>query len=206
MEATGRSARVAVPAILRAFKDPDRRVRLAAACGLAQFDPSAEGVLEFLLREARRAQPRDGAPRTARPSRSATRPPGAARPGAAARTVPSQRRCPAAWSRWDPPRSRADGGAQDPTANVRRRAARRCAGSARRPAAPSALIGRLKDPVPCVRAEAALALGEVQREKAIPILKPLLRDEKRTAKAAAEALCALGQRDGLAELPQGSTP
>jgi hypothetical protein len=94
-------------------------------------------------------------------------------------------------------------GAADP--DLRRRAARtlRWIGPSARSAAP-ALTAAIKDADPSVRAEAALALGEIQREKAIPDLKPLLRDEKPVARAAAEALCALGQRDGLSELSQGS--
>src|SRR5204862_3633897 len=45
----------------------------------------------------------------------------------------------------------------------------------------------------------------IHREKAIPLLRPLLAEDKPTAKAAAEALCALGQRDAMSELPQGSS-
>src|SRR6185503_5270886 len=49
MDDVGWNARVAVPAILRAYQDPDFRVRLFAACALAQFEPSTDGVLELLL-------------------------------------------------------------------------------------------------------------------------------------------------------------
>src|SRR5262249_45243224 len=49
METASHSARVAVPIFTRALKDPDRRVRLAGACGLARFDPSVEGVMPVLF-------------------------------------------------------------------------------------------------------------------------------------------------------------
>jgi len=62
----------------------------------------------------------------------------------------------------------------------------------------------VKDEDPGARAEAIAALGEIHRDKAVPVLRDLLRGDKAAAKAAADALCALGQRDGLAELPQGS--
>jgi HEAT repeat protein len=55
-----------------------------------------------------------------------------------------------------------------------------------------------------VRAEAALALGEIQREKSVDALKPLLKGEPAPARAAAEALCALGLKDGLPLLSEGN--
>ena len=88
---------------------------------------------------------------------------------------------------------------------TRRRAARalRLIGPAARSAA-APLEEALKDPDPSVRAEAALAFGEIQREKAVPALKPLLKDEPAVARAAAEALCFLGLTEGLPLLAQGS--
>jgi HEAT repeat protein len=93
----------------------------------------------------------------------------------------------------------------DPDPPARRRAARalRMIGPAARSAA-AGLAGALKDPDPGVRAEAALALGEIQRDKAVEELRPLLKDDPAVARAAAEALCALGLKDGLAQLSQGS--
>jgi HEAT repeat protein len=41
---------------------------------------------------------------------------------------------------------------------------------------------RLKDSDGGSRAEAALALGEIHREKAIPLLRPLLTEDPATAK------------------------
>jgi HEAT repeat protein len=95
---------------------------------------------------------------------------------------------------------------EHPDAAVRRRAARalRLQGPTARSAVP-ALSERLKDSDPGVRIDAAAALGEIHREKAVPMLLELLRSDRAASKAAAEALCALGQREGLAELPQGSS-
>lgn len=207
LERSGRSAHVAVPILTKALKDPDRRVRLAAACGLARYDPSVEGVLPILIaaleddraseEEADRAALALGT--TGLRARPALSPllerlrrgdefiPGLVEIGPAA--VPGLTT------------ALAD---RDPM--LRRRAARalRWIGTAARSASP-ALTQALKDADPSVRAEAALALGEVQREKAVDDLKPLLRDQKTVARAAAEALCALGVRDGLAELSQGSS-
>jgi HEAT repeat protein len=94
-------------------------------------------------------------------------------------------------------------GDRDPA--VRRRAAHalRLIGPVARSAA-GTLDEALRDSDVGVRAEAALALGEIQREKAIPELLPLLKDEPAAARAAAEALCALGVKDGLPLLSQGS--
>jgi HEAT repeat protein len=206
LERTGRSARVAVPILTQALKDPDRRVRLAAACGLARYDPSVEGIFPVLMtaleddrasrEEADRAAIALGTtgPR-ARPALSLLMErfrhsddliPGMVEMGPAA--VPGLTTA-----------------LTDPDPELRRRAARtlRWIGPPARSAS-GALTAALKDPLPFIRAEAALALGEIQREKAIPDLKPLLRDEKTVARAAAEALCALGQRDGLSELANGS--
>jgi hypothetical protein len=76
-------------------------------------------------------------------------------------------------------------------------------GPAARSAAPS-LAERLNDPDPDVRVESAVALAEIQREKAIPDLRGLLKDGA-AAKAAAEMLLVLGEKDGLPPLPDGSS-
>jgi HEAT repeat protein len=207
MDAVGRNARVAVPALVHGLKDGDRRVRLAAACALAQFEPSVEGAMTMLIAaleddrssedEADRAAIALGyfGPR-ARPAlsllldrlrRSDTATMALAEMGPAA--VPGLTEA-----------------LMEKDAKVRRRAARalRLLGPAARSAVPL-LIDRLKDADVGVRAEAAYALGEIHREKAIPLLRDLLRDDTSVSKAAAEALCALGQRDVLGELPQGSS-
>src|SRR6185436_12949188 len=46
--------------------------------------------------------------------------------------------------------------------------------------------------------------GDVLREKAVADLKALLQDDPLVARAAAEALCSLGVKDGLARLMLGS--
>jgi len=207
MSAVGRNAKVLVPALQRSIKDPDRRVRLEAAVALAQFDPSVEGVLAILIGaledDRSNAEEKDRAslalgyygPR-ARPALSFLLErlkhgdaPMLALVEMGPASIPGLTE-----------------GLMDRDARVRRRAARalRLQGPAARSAVPL-LIDRLKDEDLSVRTEAAIALGEIHREKAIPILQDLLRQDKAAAKAAAEALCALGQRDGLSELPQGSS-
>jgi HEAT repeat protein len=205
MDAVGRSARVAVPALVHGLKDADRRVRLAAACALAQFEPSVEGAMTMLIaaleddrtseEEADRAAVALGhfGPR-ARPALSLLL--DRLRRGDSA-TMALAEMGPAAV----PGLTEA---LMEKDAKVRRRAARalRLLGPAARSAVPL-LIDRLKDADVGVRTEAAYALGEIHREKAIPLLRDLLRDDKSVSKAAADALCALGQRDVLGELPQG---
>lgn len=207
MEETGWSARVAVPAILRAFKDDDPRVRFSAACALAQFEPSTEGVLELLL--AKLEEPRLTPDTAARAAIAVGHYGPRARP-ALARLLDQLRRGDAAsvalvemGPASIPGLSEA---LQDNSPRVRRRAAKalRCMGPSARSAV-ATLIDRLKDADAGARAEAALALGEIHREKAIPLLRPLLAEDPTTVKAAAEALCALGQRDAIAYLPQGSS-
>jgi len=206
MEATSRSAKVAIPVFTRALKDPDRRVRLAGACGLARFDPAAEGVIPILIAalENERAS-EDEADRASR-ALGYTGP--RARPALSLLLDRFRRNdeplqamvelAPASI-----PGVTAQLGDLDPAA--RRRAARalRMIGPAARSAA-TALADALRDPDPSVRAETALALGEIQRDKAIDALKELLKDEPLVARAAAEALCALGIKDGLPQLSQGS--
>jgi HEAT repeat protein len=205
MEEAGWSARVAVPAILRALKDSDPRVRFSAACALAEFEPGAEGVLELLVSKIEEPDlPPDVADRAAVAlGHYGPR----ARP-ALARLLDRLRRSDAATTalvEMGPPSIPGLTEAlQDRSPVVRRRAAKalRWMGPSARSAVP-VLVDRLRDPDAGARAEAILALGEIDREKAIPLLRPLLSEDKPAAKAAAEALCALGQRDGLAELPQG---
>jgi HEAT repeat protein/predicted RNA-binding Zn-ribbon protein involved in translation (DUF1610 family) len=206
MESTSRSAKVAVPVFTRALNDADRRVRLAGACGLARFDPAAEGVIPVLIAvleddrasgdEADRAARALGylGPR-ARPALSllldrfhASDAPLLAMVELAPASIPGVA---------------AQLGDLDPAARRRAASALRMIGPAARSAA-AALASALKDPDPGVRAESALALGEIQRDKAVEDLKPLLKDDPMVARAAAEALCALGMKDGLFQLSQGS--
>ena len=58
----------------------------------------------------------------------------------------------------------------------------------------------MKDVDPSVAAEAVRAHGEIHREKALPLLRELLATPLKSA--AAEALCALGEREGLSGLPR----
>jgi len=207
MEEAGWIAKVAVPAIVRAFQDPDPRVRFSAACALAQFEPSTEGVLEFLL--AKFDDP-NLAPGPADRAAVAIGHYGPRARPALARLLDRFRRGDAATVALVEMGPASIPGLtealQDKSAKVRRRAAK-----ALRTMGPSALsavpllIDGLKDSDEGVRAEAALALGDIHRDKAIPLLRPLLAADKTTAKAAAEALCALGQREAMAVLPQGSS-
>jgi HEAT repeat protein len=206
MESTSRSARVAVPVFTRALRDADRRVRLAGACGLARFDPAAEGVIPVLLAaledDRADADERDRAARALGYTGPRARP-------ALALLLDRFR------LNDDPllamvelaPASIPGVTAQlgDPDPEARRRAARalRLIGPGARSAA-GALGTALRDADPGVRAEAALALGEIQRDRAVDQLRPLLRDEPPVARAAAEALCALGLKDGLPLLSEGS--
>jgi HEAT repeat protein len=206
MEATSRSARVAVPVFTRALRDSDRRVRLAGACGLARFDPAAEGVIPVLIAalEDDRADA-DEADRAAR-ALGYTGP--RARPALSLlldRFRRSDDLVPAMveLAPASVPGVTAQLGDRDPAARRRAaRALRQIGPSARSAAGP--LGEALKDPDPGVRAEAALALGEIQRDRAVDQLRPLLRDDPAVARAAAEALSALGLKDGLALLPDGS--
>jgi HEAT repeat protein/predicted RNA-binding Zn-ribbon protein involved in translation (DUF1610 family) len=201
MEAAGSRARVAAPAIVRALKDADRRVRLAAACALSQFEPGVEGILPILIgvleddrstgEEKDRAAVALGnlGPR-ARPALSLLL--DRLRAGDAA-TVALAVLGPASIP------GLIDALA-DPAAPVRRRAARalRMLGPAARSAAP-ALLELLKDRDPEVRADAALAVGEIHREKAVPALRGLLKDGGSVSRAAAEILCAIGEKEGASE-------
>lgn len=206
MEATNKSARIAVPVFTRALADADRRVRLAGACGLARFDPAAEGIIPVLISvlEDDRADG-DEADRAARAlGYTGSR----ARPALSLLLDRFRRND-------DPleamvelaPASIPGLSAQlgDPDPAARRRAARalRQIGAAARSAA-GALAEALRDADPEVRAEAALALGDIQKEKAVPLLRPLLKDDPRVARAAAEALTALGLKDGIPYLSEGS--
>lgn len=205
LERAGRNARVAVPAIVRGLKDPDRRVRLAAACALAQFDPSREGVMALLIgtleddrtnaEEAERATAALGlfGPQ-ARPALALLLE--RLKQGNAAVEALAEQGPAAIPGLTEALRDR------DPAVRRRSAQALRLLGPVARSAVPL-IIDRLKDESPVVRREAVLALGEIQRDKAIPILRETLHGDKDAARAAAAALAALGERDGLAELASG---
>jgi len=206
MEATGRSAKVAVPVFTRALKDPDRRVRLAGACGLARFDPAAEGMLPILIATLENEQASEDESDRAARALGYTGP--RARPALSLLLERFRRNDEPLQAMVElAPASIPGLTAQlgDPDAAARRRAARalRMIGPAARSAA-TALDDATRDPDPSVRAEAALALGDIQRDKAVDALKELLKDEPMVARAAAEALCAMGIKDGLPLLSQGS--
>jgi HEAT repeat protein len=207
MEAAGSRARVAAPGIVPALKDPDRRVRLAAACALAQFDPAVEGILPILIgaleddrsvgeEKDRAALALGHLGARARPALTLLL--DRLRAGDSA-TIALAELGPASIPGLTEALS-------DPGPAVRRRAARvlRMLGPAARSAVP-ALLERLKDPEADVRVEAAAALGEIHREKAVPALRALLTEDRSVAKAAAEMLCILGEKDGLSELSGGSS-
>lgn len=206
MEATSRSARVAVPVFTRALKDGDRRVRLAGACGLSRFDPAAEGALPILIATLENDRANEDEKDRAVRALGYLGP--RSRPALAFLLDRFRLNDEALQSMVELAPASIPGVAVqlgDRDAAARRRAARalRQIGPAARSAA-APLTEALKDADPGVRAEAALALGEIQREKAVADLKPLLRDDPLVARAAAEALCSLGLQDGLPLLAQGS--
>ena len=207
LEEVGWPARVALPAILGAFKSSDARIRFSAACALAEFDPGAEGIVPVLLGPLQdaRAAAREKDRAAVALGRLGVR----ARPALAllldrlragdAATIALSELGPAAI----PGLTEA---LADPNPAVRRRAARalRMVGPPARSAVP-ALADRLKDADADVRAEAVRALGEIHRDKAIPALRSVARDDRPAAQAAAEMLCLLGEREGLSELPEASS-
>lgn len=204
LEESGRSARVMVPVFEKALKDPDRRVRLAGACGLARFDPSIEGILPILISALE--DDRANADEAERAVRALGYIGPRARP-ALSLLLDRFRRSPAAEQAMIELAPASIPGLtillSDSDPVVRRHAARtlRLIGPAAR-SAEAALTGALKDP--SLRPEAALALGEILREKSVGALKPLLKDEPPTARSAAEALCALGLKDGLPLVSEGN--
>lgn len=206
LEETGRSARVAVPVFEKALKDPDRRVRLAGACGLARFDPSIEGILPILISALE--DDRANADEAERAVRALGYMGPRARPALSLLLERFRKGAPAEQAMIELAPASVPGVTAmlaDPDPAVRRHAARalRLIGPAAR-SADAALADALKDPDPGVRAAAALALGEIQREKAVDALKPLLKSDETTARAAAEALCALGLKDGLGLVPDAN--
>ncbi|HEV3026561.1 MAG TPA: HEAT repeat domain-containing protein, partial [Planctomycetota bacterium] len=206
MESTGRSAKIAIPVFTRALKDADRRVRLAGACGLARFDPAAEGMLSVLI--AALEDDRANEDEMDRAARALGYVGPRARPALSLLLDRFRRNDEPLLAMVElAPASIPGITAQlgDPHSAARGRAARalRMIGPVARSSA-GALVDVLKDPDPAVRAEAALALGEIQRDKAVEDLKPLLKEDPVVARAAAEALCALGWKDGLPLLSEGS--
>ncbi|HVE42586.1 MAG TPA: HEAT repeat domain-containing protein [Planctomycetota bacterium] len=207
LAAVGRNAKVVVPSLLRAIKDPDRRIRLSAAAALAQFDPTVEDTLPILIAaledDRSNEEEKDEAARALGSFGPRARP---ALPLLHERMKHGDAATLALVEIGPASIPGLTAGLQHEDAALRRRAARalRLQGPTARNAVPL-LLERVKDPDPGVRVEAIAALGEIHRDKAIPVLRDLLRGDKADAKAAADALCALGQRDGLAELPQGSS-
>jgi hypothetical protein len=207
LAAVGRNPGVVVPSLLRAVRDPDRRIRLSAAAALAQFDPSVEEALPILIAALKDDRSNEEEKDEAARALGSFGP--RARPALPLLHERMKRSDAATLALVEIGPASIPGlidalGHPDPS--VRRRAARalRLQGPTARNAVPL-LLERSKDEDPGVRSEAIDALGEIHRDKAIPVLRDLLRADKTSAKAAADALCALGQRDGLAELPQGSS-
>ncbi len=206
LAASGRRSLMAIPALTQALQDPERRVRLHAAVTLAKFAPETPALTEILVEAFESGG--------SRPDEEASVLGAFGNLGARARgALPLLGK---ALERSDAAaRALADLGAaavpllaeslQHEAAAVRRRAATglRRLGPAARSAAPG-IEAALKDADPGVRAEAALALGEILREKALPQLTALLGGDRIVAAAAATALCALGHREGLAALEPGS--
>lgn len=207
LSAVGRDARVVVPAMARAVRDPDRRVRIAAASALAQFDPAFEGIFPILISaledDRSSEEERDQAAQAVGYLGPRSRP---ALPLLLDRLRKSDAATLALVELGPASIPGLAEALADRDPKVRRRAARalRLHGPGARSAVPLLTL-RLKDDDAGVRAEAASALGEIHREKAVPLLRGLLHDDPGVVRAAAEALCALGERDGMAYLPQGSS-
>jgi HEAT repeat protein len=206
LEENSRSAPVAVPVFTKALKDPDRRVRLAGACGLARFDPSVEGILPVLISALE--DDRANADEADRAVRALGYMGPRARPALSLLLDHFRRNAMPQQAMIELAPASIPGVAEalaDRDPAVRRLAAQtlRLIGPAAR-SADGILAECLKDPDVSVRAEAALALGEIQREKSVDALKPLLKGEPAPARAAAEALCALGLKDGLPLLSEGN--
>ena len=199
LEALGRDVRTAVPALEKALEDVDARVRTAAARALSLIQPRSDravavlvdafrshradvdGLTAALLRFGPRARP-------AMPHLLATLPASAV-PLLAEIGAPAVPGLVEALGRTSP--------------DARRRALevlRRIGPDARGAAA--AVEAAMKDPDPGVAAEAVRAYGAILREKALSTLYELARGDSPLRSAAAEALCALGQREGLSGRPE----
>lgn len=206
LAASGRRSLMAIPALTQSLQDSERRVRLQSAVALAKFAPDTPALTEILVeayesggsRSDEQAAVVGAFGHLGARAKSALAVLGRAMQDSDAAAL-----------------ALADVGAaavpilseslQQGAADVRRRAALglRRLGPAARSAAPG-IEAALKDADLSVRAEAALALGEIQREKALPQLTALLEGDRGVAAAAAEALCSLGQREGLASLQPGA--
>ena len=199
LELLGRDARTAAPALEQALEDRDVRVRVAAACALAGLKPQSERA-GAVLAEAFAA-----APVGRRLLRALEAYGPRARPALPALVARVERDDASIRVLAEIGAASVPGLAEllrhaDPA--VRRRAldALRRIGPDARSAAPL-IEAALKDVEPSVQAEAARALGAVQREKAVPLLVELLQEEGPRRTSAAEALCQLGEKEGLAGPP-----
>jgi HEAT repeat protein len=204
IEALGRDARTAVPALEKALEDVDARVRTAAALALSVLKPQSDRAVAALIDAL--AQARSPLWEVDALTSALLRFGPRARP--ALRTLLA-----------DLPKSSsgvallAEIGAPalpgllemlgHPAPDARRRALevlRRIGPDARGVA--TAVEAAMKDPDVQTAAEAVRAFGEIQREKALPALYELICGDSPLKPAAAEALCALGERDGLAGQPR----
>lgn len=205
LETLGREARGAAPVLLQGLEDRDARVRLWSAAAVARLDPASARAVPVLVRVLEDPSSTGGEVELATRALAYLGP--LARPavhpliegfkgGDSGVQTLVEIGIAAIPELTDALKHR------DTT--VRRRAATtlRRIGPAARSAVP-ALTENLKDTDESVRIEAVAALGEVHRDKAVPMLLDLLRDDKALAKIAAETLCSLGERDGLSGIAKG---
>ncbi len=195
----GREARSAAPALARSLEDRDSRIRFAAATSLAVLRPDSDRAVAILAEALHDPRRQDHALRALTAFGPRARP---ALPALIARLERDGASVPLLVELGASAVPALAEKLRSSNPDARRRAldVLRRAGPAARSAAP-AVEAALQDPEPAVRAEAVRAYGELQRDKALPRLLDLLRHDPLLRGPAAEALCALGEREGLQGSP-----
>jgi HEAT repeat protein len=205
LEALGKSARSATPVLVQGIQDKDPRVRLCSAAAVARFDPSLEASLPVLIKALE--DPTSSSDEVSLATRALSYLGPRARP-AVPLLLEGLKHGDLGQQALVEIGIAAIPGLTDALkhkdAAVRRRAASVLAriGPAARSAVP-AITDLVKDPDPLVRSAAVVALGEVHRDKAVPLLIALLREDKTVEDAAAQELCVLGEREGLSAIRHG---